>query len=137
MFKRVLSMIIVAALSVVLFTGCSSGKPENFDADQFVKECRLLVPSSQYQSAVTRDFKIDFSKTVMDKFGKSDYYNNMNEEQRFEAIEQLGEVLESFSYGPVTDGFVWDFMLDKTHHTVSWTIKYYNDTKVVWTMPGY
>ena len=91
MFKRVLSMIIVAALSVVLFTGCSSSKPENFDADQFVKECRLLVPSSQYQSAVTRDFKLDFSKTVMDKFGKSDYYNNMNEEQRFEESSSLGK----------------------------------------------
>ena len=77
------------------------------------------------------------AKNVLETFGKSDYYENMTEEQRFEALEQIGDVLETYSYGPAADGFVWDFYVNKQEHSVSWTVKYYNDTKVMWMMPGY
>ena len=137
MFKRILSTILVAALSVILFTGCSSGKPEKFDAVLFINECRIAVLPSQYPDTNAKEFKFDFAKNVLDTFGKSDYYKNMTEEQRFEALEQIGEVLETYSYGPAEDGFVWDFTVNKKEHSVSWTVKYYNDTKVMWMMPGY
>ena len=137
MFKRILSTILVAALSVILFTGCASSKPEKFDAVLFINECRIAVLPSMYPDTNTKEFKLDFAKNVLETFGRSDYYKNMNEEQRFEAIEQLGDVLETYSYGPAEDGFVWDFTINKKEHSVSWTVKYYNDTKVMWMMPGY
>lgn len=137
MFKRILTTIIISVLSVILFAGCTSSKPEDFDAVLFVNECRIAVPVSQYPDDNTRDFKLDFSKNVLETFGRSDFYKNMTEEQRFETLEQIGEVLESYSYGPVTDGFVWDFTVNREEHSVAWTVKYHNDTKVMWMMPGY
>ena len=137
MFKRILSTILVAALSVILFAGCTSSKPEKFDAVLFINECRIAVPASLYNDGNTKEFKLDFAKNVLETFGKSDYYENMTEEQRFEALEQIGDVLETYSYGPAADGFVWDFYVNKQEHSVSWTVKYYNDTKVMWMMPGY
>ena len=137
MFKRILSTILVAALSVILFMGCTSSKPEKFDAVLFINECRIAVHPSQYSDANIKEFKFDFAKNVLDTFGKSDYYKNMTEEQRFEALEQIGEVLDTYSYGPGEAGFVWDFSINKEEHSVSWTVKYYNDTKVMWMMPGY
>lgn len=137
MFKRILTTIIISVLSVILFAGCTSSKPEDFDVVLFVNECRIAVPVSQYPDGSTKDFKLDFSKNVLETFGRSDFYKNMTEEQRFEALEQIGEVLESYSYGPAADGFVWDFTVNREEHSVAWTVKYYNDTKVVWMMPGY
>ena len=137
MFKRILTTIIISVLSVILFAGCTSSKPEKFDAVMFIDECRILVPSSQYNGGPAKDFKLDFAKAVLEKFGNSDFYKNMTEEERFESLEQIGEVLESYSYGPATDGFVWDFTVNRKEHSVAWTVKYYNDTKVVWMMPGY
>ena len=137
MFKRVLSIIVVTVLSVILFTGCTSGKPEKFDAVLFINECRILVPASQYENSTPKDFKFDFAKAVFDKFGKSDYYKNMTEEERFEALEQIGEVLDTYSYGPAKDGIIGNFQINKNEHSVSWTVKYNNETKVMWMMPGY
>ena len=137
MFKRILSTILVAALSVIFFTGCTSDKPDQFDASQFVNECRILVPVAQYANVGERDFKLDFVKTILDEFSKTDYYKNMTEEERFEALNQIGEVLKTYSYGSVTDGFVWDFRVNKEEHSVTWTVKYHNDTSVIWLMPGY
>ena len=137
MFKRILTTIIISVLSVILFAGCTSSKPEDFDAVLFVNECRIAVPESQYPDDNTRDFKLDFSKNVLETFGRSEFYKNMTEEQRFEALEQIGEVLESYSYGPAADGFVWDFTVNREEHSVAWTVKYHNDTKVMWLMPGY
>ncbi|MBR2597029.1 MAG: hypothetical protein IKE09_00580 [Clostridiales bacterium] len=137
MFKRILTTFLVFALSVVIFSGCNSAKPEKFDASQFVNECRILVPIAQYANVGERDFKLDFVKTVLDEFSKSDYYKNMTDEERFEALNQIGEVLETYSYGSVTDGFVWDFRVIKEEHSVTWTVKYHSDTCVMWMMPGY
>ena len=137
MFKRILTIIIISVLSVILFAGCTSSKPENFDAVLFIDECRMLVPAPQYASGPAKEFKLDFAKAVLDKFGKSDYYENMTEEERFEALEQIGEVLDTYSYGRVEDGFVSDFKINKDEHSVTWTVKYHNDTKVMWMMPGY
>lgn len=130
-------MIIVAALSVILFTGCTSSEPEEFDAAHFVDECRILVPAAQYENSSDMDFKMDFAKTVLNEFGKSDYYKNMTEEERFDALKQIGEVLGTYSYGNAEDGFVWDFLINKEDHSVSWTVKYNNGTYVLWMMPGY
>ena len=138
MFKRVLSMIIVAALSVILFAGCTSSEPEVFDAAHFVDECRILVPSSQYDSSTQKDFRIIFAKAVLDKFGKSDYYKNMTDEERFEALDQIGKVLETYSYGLAEDGFVMNYLINYDEHSVSWTVKGFDDdTNVKWIMPGY
>ena len=138
MFKRFISTVLVIVLSLVLFAGCSSSQDKKeFDAQLFVNECKILTPAGQYKNIAKSEFSMIYTKNVFDEFGKSDYYKNMNEEQRFEAIEQLGEVLETYSYGPAEDGFVWDFTINKKEHSVSWTVKYYNDTKVMWMMPGY
>ena len=137
MLKRVLSMIIVAALSVILFTGCTSSEPEEFDAVHFVDECRILVPSSQYDNSTQKDFRINFVKSILEKFGKSDYYKNMTDEERFEALKQIGKVLETFSYGQAEDGFVMDYLINNDEHSVTWTVKGFDDTNVMWMMPGY
>ena len=137
MFKRILSTILVAALSVILFAGCTSSKPEKFDAVMFIDECRILVPAAQYSSGPVKEFKLDFAKAVLDKFGKSEYYKNMTDEERFEALEQIGDVLSTYSYGRVEDGFVGDYKINKAEHSVTWTVKYHSDTNVMWLMPGY
>ena len=104
MFKRILSTVLVAALSVILFTGCASSKPEKFDAVLFINECRIAVLPSMYPDTNSKEFKLDFAKNVLETFGRSDYYKNMTEEQRLSSLAKflrhtVTDLLKTVLYG--------------------------------------
>ena len=62
----------------------------------------------------------------------------MTDEERFEALDQIGKVLETYSYGLAEDGFVMNYLINNDEHSVSWTVKGFDDdTNVKWIMPGY
>ena len=140
MFKRLISFILLSVMSLFLLAGCSSNdsdKPEEFDAEHFVEDCKILMPAAKYEDADPKDFMINFTTTVFIRFGKSDYYKNMTEEERIEALNELGKVLETFSYGVAEDGFVTHFRVNKLKHAAVWNVKGYSDADLMWYMPGY
>lgn len=140
MFRKIVSFILVAVLSLILLTGCStsgSDQPEEFDAAEFIDDCRILVPASRYDEDKLKDFEIDFPRTVLDKFGKSDYYKNMTEDERKATFKELTKILSEYSYGGAKNGFMKEISVNMVQHTVSWYIKDFDDHEVVWSMPGY
>ena len=142
MNKRVITCILITLISLVFFAGCTPAKsdqPDSFDAEKFIEECKILVPASKYSSSEEdlRNFEIDFPKTVLDKFGKSEYYKNMTEDERKAAFKELTNILSTYSYGNATNGFMREVSVNMLKHTVSWYIMDFGETKVVWAMPGY
>ena len=95
------------------------------------------MPASLYKDSELKDFEINFTTTVFKEFGKSDYYKSMSDSEREDAINALGKVLETLSYGNATEGFVNNFRINKLNHTVLWNVKGYTDAEVMWNMPGY
>jgi len=137
MFKRLVSYILISILSLSLFAGCSSVKQDVFDAEHFIDECRILVPAAKYTDSDPNDFAINFSTSVFKQFGKSNYYKNMTDNERVEAVYKLGKVLETYSYGTMTDGFVSNFTVNESEHIALWNIKGVDNKEVMWSMPGY
>lgn len=140
MLKKISILILVTVMTLALFAGCSSGdsgKSQTFEADKFVEECRILVPSSQYTEADLKNFEIDFSRAVLNQFAKSDYYKNMTDSEREAALNELGDILTAYSYGNAAGGFVNEFNVNMNDHVISWHIKDFSDINVMWRIPGY
>ena len=142
MFKRILSFVLVTVISLILFAGCTpadSDQSDSFDAKQFIEECKVLAPASRYSDSEDdlKDFEIDFPRAVLDKFGKSEYYKNMTEDERKAAFNELTNILSTYSYGNAANGFMSKVSVDMLNHTVSWYIKDFNEDEVIWSMPGY
>ena len=137
MFKRVFSVFLVTVISLMLFVGCSSTSNESkeFDAGDFVYECRILVPSSQYDETKLKNFEIDFIRTVFVKFGESDYYKNMTNEEREAAINDIAKVLQTFSYGPSVDGFIDDYKVEMSKHRITCQLKNFKDSETIVRLP--
>ena len=139
MLKRVVSYILVTVFSLMLFAGCSpaSDRTNVFNAEKFVDECRILVLSTQYDESNLKDFEIDFIKAVLIQFGKSDFYKNMTDGERETAFNEIGEVLLRYSYGQVKNGFTDKYSVDMNTHKVTCRLKDFQDSEVMWSMPGY
>ena len=139
MFKRIVSFILITVMSIAFLSGCSSepDKPEEFDAAHFVESCRILAPASQYTESDLKNFEIDFVRAVFTKFGKSDYYTSMTDRERENAFNELGNVLETYSYGNAADGFIDNCIVDMNTHEITCQLKGFEDYKIIWAMPGY
>ncbi len=139
MFKRLISFILITVMSLVLFTGCSgnNGGTDSFDAANFIDECKLLVPAKRYSENDLMNFEIDFPKTVLDKFGASSYYKKMTDDERKTAFKEITNILATYSYGNAKNGFMKNISVNMVQHTVSWNIMDFDDTEIVWKMPGY
>lgn len=140
MFKRLISFILISVLSLVLLAGCSqngSEEPGTFDAVHFVDECKILVPAKRYDDSRLKDFEIDFPRAVLDKFAESSYYKKMTEDERKSAFQELTKVMSTYSYGNAVNGFMKNCSVNMVQHTVSWNIMDFDDTEIVWKMPGY
>ena len=142
MFKRILSFVLVTVISLILFAGCTpadTDQSDSFDAKQFIEECKVLAPASRYSDSEDdlKDFEIDFPRAVLEKFGKSEYYKKMNEDEREAAFKEITGILSDYKYGNATKGFMNRVSVDMLKHTVSWYLKDFNDSEVVWAMPGY
>ena len=142
MFKRIFSFVLVTVISLILFAGCTpadSGQSDTFNAEKFIEECRILVPATKYSASEQdlKDFEIDFPRAVLDKFGKSEYYKNMNEDERKAAFKEITGILSTYKYGNATNGFMREVSVNMLKHTVSWYVMDFGETEVVWAMPGY
>lgn len=142
MHKRVITYILITVISLIVFAGCTPANTDQtgpFDAKKFVDECRILVPATRYSADEEdlKNFEIDFPRTVLDKFGASEYYKNMTDDERKAAFKELTDVLSSYSYGNATNGFMREVSVNMLKHTVSWYIMDFGETEVVWAMPGY
>lgn len=137
MLKRFISTVLVMIMSLVLFAGCSSSHDKKtFDAQAFVNECKILTPASQYKNVDKSEFALIFTKNVFDEFGKSDYYKDMNDNEREAAFNELANVLMSFSYGNIEDGYIDSYSVRMDKHLVKWHIAG-ADFETEWLMPGY
>lgn len=138
MIKRLLSFMLITVLSLAFFAGCSSAYGEKtFDAEEFVSDCKLLAPASQYDETKLKSFEIDYVRAVFEKFGKSDFYKNMNDEEREAAFNALCNVLMTFSYGNAKTGFIEEYSIDMNKHKILCRLKDFPDSEVLWNMPGY
>lgn len=138
MFKRLVSFILTAVIALTLFTGCSSESGQKtFDAQKFVDDCRILTPESQYNKSTMKNFEIDFIRNVLTKFGKSDFYKEMSDEEREAAFNDMGKILMTYSYGYAVNGFVEEFSVDMRKHQFFCIIKDFPDAELMWSMPGY
>ena len=138
MLKRFFTFIIMCIVSLAFLAGCSSKAKETgpFVANDFIEECKILVPAAQFQTVSIDEFTLDFTKTVFDEFAKSDYYSRMTDEERVAAIKELGAILKTYSYGNVNNGFIEDIQVDAKNHEVIWhCVGAEYDT--LWPMPGY
>ena len=125
-------------LSLAFLAGCSSKTKETgpFDATVFIDECKILVPAAQFQTVSIDEFTLDFTKTVFDEFASSDYYSRMSDAERVAAIKEIGDILKTYSYGGVNNGFIDDIQVDAKNHEVTWhCVGAEYDT--LWSMPGY
>lgn len=123
MFKRFISTILVLIMALVLFNGCSSadnGKPKEFVAASFVDDCRILAPATTYKNYKPAEYAVVFTQNVFDEFVKSDYYKNMTDAEREKAFYELADVLKTYSYGPVTDGFIDTFSVNMNARVLMW-----------------
>ena len=122
MFKRIISTILTVILSLVLFAGCSStdSKPKVFEAVSFVDGCRILAPATTYKNYEPDEYAVVFTQNVFDEFIKSDHYKTMTDSERETALNQLADVLKTYSYGNVTDGFIDSFTVDMNSRTIKW-----------------
>ena len=138
MFKRVIAFLLTFFVMLTLFAGCSAqDQAQAFDAESFVDDCRILAPASQYDAGKLKNFEIDFIRSVLIKFGKSDYYKNMTEQERETALKEICEVLKTYSYGLAKNGFAEDYTVDMKRHNVICRLKDFSDSEVMWSMPGY
>lgn len=137
MFKRFISTVLVIVLSLVLFAGCSSSQDKKkFDAQLFVNECKILTPAGQYKNIAKSEFSMIYTKNVFDEFGKSDYYKHMNDSEREAALNDLANVLMTFSYGSIEGGYIDSYSVKMDKHVVKW----HNvgaEFEMEWLMPGY
>ena len=139
MFRKVITVVIVAVISLILFAGCSSagkGKDKPYDARSFVDECRILMPASKYKDADPVECATYFTKAVFEQFGKSDYYKNMSDLQRETAVTDICKVLQKYEYCNI-EGFITGYDVDMSRHEVTWYINGLPDAVNVWIMPGY
>ncbi len=139
MFRKVITVVIVAVFSLILFAGCSSagkGKDKPYDARSFVDECRILMPASKYKDADPVECATYFTKAVFEQFGKSDYYKNMSDIQRETAVTDICKVLQKYEYCNI-EGFITGYDVDMSRHEVTWYINGLPDAVNVWIMPGY
>ncbi len=139
MFRKVITVVIVAVFSLILFAGCSSagkGKDKPYDARSFVDECRILMPASKYKDADPVECATYFTKAVFEQFGKSDYYKNMSDLQRETAVTDICKVLQKYEYCNI-EGFITGYDVDMSRHEVTWYINGLPDAVNVWIMPGY
>ncbi|MCR4703791.1 MAG: hypothetical protein K5665_09030 [Saccharofermentans sp.] len=139
MFRKVITVVIVAFFSLILFAGCSSsgkGKDKPYDARSFVDECRILMPASKYKDADPVECATYFTKAVFEQFGKSDYYKNMSDLQRETAVTDICKVLQKYEYCNI-EGFITGYDVDMSRHEVTWYINGLPDAVNVWIMPGY
>lgn len=123
MFKRFILTILVLIIALVLFTGCStteSSEPKVFTAVTFVDDCRILAPAITYKNYDAEEYSMMYTQNVFDEFAKSDYYKNMTDTEREKALYELADVLMTYSYGPVTDGFIDSFTVDMKMRTITW-----------------
>ena len=142
MNKHVITYILITVISLFVFAGCTpanTNQTEPFDAQKFIDECRILVPATKYSADEDdlKNFEIDFPRAVLDKFGKSEYYKEMTDDERKAAFKELTEILSTYSYGNAANGFMRDVSVNMLKHTVSWYIMDFGETEVVWAMPGY
>lgn len=138
MFKKIFTNILLICLSLTLLCGCSSSeKNKEFDAEDFVEDCRVLMPAGLYKNSTVKEYTMSFTDTVFEQFGKSDYYKNMSDSERFLALDQLCNVLIGFKYGVVEDGFIEGYLIDMKTHQVSWTLRCNPEVEMIWEMPGY
>ncbi|MBR3341912.1 MAG: hypothetical protein IKG30_09850 [Clostridiales bacterium] len=137
MFKRAVSVFLVTVISLIFFVGCSSAsnKSKKFDAGDFVYECRILVPSSQYDETKLKNFEIDFIRAVFQKFGESDYYKNMTNEEREAAINDIAKVLQTFSYGKAATGFIDGYTIDMKNHRINCQLKNFEGSETMVRLP--
>ena len=107
MFKKLITLLIVTVLSLALFAGCSAddGKDKPFDANSFVDECRILMPSTRYKNSDPVECATYFTKAVFEQFGKSDYYKNMSDSEKEKALTDICKVLQKYNYCNV-DGYI-------------------------------
>lgn len=136
MFKRFISIVIIFMMSLVLFAGCSSTVEENkeFEAVTFVNDCRIFTPASQYKTYDSGEFALIFTRNVFEEFVKSEYYSNMSEDERINAFNELGSVLETYSYGSINGGFIDSFTVNVDKHMITW----HNvglDYEIEWAIP--
>lgn len=137
MFKRLISFLLAFVIPLILITGCSaSDQPQVFEAQKFVEDCRILAPASQYDESKLENFEIDFIRGVFTKFGKSDFYKNMTDEEREAAYNELADVLMTYEYGNA-NGFIDEYMVDMSEHKVWCRLKDFTDSEIIWSMPGY
>ena len=139
MLKRFVSYILIAVMSLALFSGCSSADNDQdkpFSAQEFVDDCRILLPAARYQKMTQNEFAAKYVITVLDQFAKSDYYTNMSNDERENAFNEIGNVLSSYSYGQVSGGFVSDFEVNMKKHEITWFDKSNTEIEMLWTIPG-
>ena len=138
MFKKIFSNILVICLSLTLLCGCSStDKDKPFDALTFVDECRILYPKKAYSGKEDKEVEMDFTLIVFEKFGKTDYYKNMTDDEREQAIKDICEVFKTYSYGDISNGFIRKYSFDSKKHSLTWTVMASSDTTMEWALPGY
>lgn len=129
---------LITVLSLALFAGCSPASGDKvFDAEEFVSDCKILAPASQYDDTKLKSFEIDYVRAVFERFVKSDYYKNMNEEEREAAFNELCNVLMTFSYGNAKTGFIEEYSVDMNKHKILCRLKDFPDSEVLWNIPGY
>ena len=137
MFKKIFTNILLICLSLTLLCGCSSSeKNKEFDAEDFVEDCRVLMPAGLYKNSTVKEYTMSFTDTVFEQFGKSDYYKNMADLQRETAVTDICKVLQKYEYCNI-EGFITGYDVDMSRHEVTWYINGLPDAVNVWIMPGY
>lgn len=133
MVKNLSVILLCFVVSLSVFAGCHTDS-ETFDAKKFVDQCNVLLTYDEKQG--TDGFCMDYVQTVFKEYGDSDFYSDATDEERCTEVLAIAEVLESYSYGPIQYGFIRDYSLDKSTHTLNWRFTQceYGGS---WTMPGY
>ena len=140
MFKRVITYILIAVMSLIIFAGCSSADNDQdkpFNAKEFVDDCRILAPESKFKQSEPVDFAAYYTKVVFEQFGKSNYYKEMTAKEREDAFNSICKVLTTYSYCNVPDGFIDEYTVDIVNREILWHVKGMEpDVDSLWQMPG-
>lgn len=136
MRKKLFAILMSIAMVFLLFTGCTDDSSSPFVAQDLVDRCQMFVKPEAYDANNTDGFCMDFVRNVLDEFGNSVYYANMTDDERFAALDQIMDILESYNYGSVNYGFVRNSSIDTINHTVSWKFTH-SEYNGQWIMPGY
>lgn len=133
MRQRISTTIITVILCLAVLSGCEYTK--KFDAKDYVDSCTQFVDVDSYAGA-WYELNILFVDTCLDRFVRSQYYDDMNETERLEAVKQIFEVLKTYSLPPLEDGLVKNVKYDDNTREFTWNYSYRVDYTGRWIMPS-